>query len=185
MQKEHAKKFTVVISMITLSLVMTTVVIANTNQPQNTVQERFLLPAAGSNLDSSARPVLPQSFSITVNGHEDADVVTTVKRGQTIQLGSLVTPMINGVVGDVEITSSLPVCGTVDISLGCTPSGITVSLPTNQRVLSAANLPLTVSVSDSVPPGIYWYSLSVTPLRDQKNVPPSAGYIAAFGIEVQ
>jgi hypothetical protein len=175
-KNKNTKKLVTILPAIALGMLMATILVNNAN---------LMKVDATSNPISTLRPVPPLSFSTTVNGHEKAEVVATVNQGQTVQLDLLATPLISGMSGDVEVYSSLPECGTVNVQIGCTPHGITVSLPSNVRVSSATHLPLTISVSKDMPPGTYWFSIATTPVKDpSKNLPESSGYIEAFAIRI-
>ena len=179
MKNKNIKKLAIILPAIVFSVILGTVF----GSSLSSIKAEATSNPVGYTSHSSVG--LPLSFSTSVNGDEKAEVVTTINRGETTQLDVLATPMINGISGDMEVTSSLPQCGTVNISLGCTPQGITVSLPTSTRVSSSTHVPLIVSVSKDVPPGTYWYSIATTPVKDpSKNLPVSMGYVEAFGIQV-
>ena len=173
--KNNTKKLAAILPLIAFGIIMSTILVTHTT----------LTKAEASPSMLPIRPVLLTSFSTTVNGHEKAEVVTTMNRGEIVQLDILATPKISGISGDMQVYSSLPECGTITIDMGCTPHGITVSLPTSNRVSSTAHVPLTISVSKDMPPGTYWYSLAITPIKDPfKNLPESSGYVDAFAIKV-
>ncbi|MBI1829402.1 MAG: hypothetical protein HY222_03110 [Thaumarchaeota archaeon] len=170
--QNNKTKIATILPMIAFGVIMTAILVSNTTT---------MKAEAASNPGITLRPLPPLSFSTTINGHEKAEVVATVNQGETIQLDVLAIPLISDMSGNIEVSSSLPECGTINVSLGCTPQGITVSLPASTRVSSAAHLSLTISVSKDMPPGIYWHSLATTP---NQNLPESLGYVEAFGIQV-
>ncbi len=163
--QNNKKKLTTILPAIVVGVIMATMF---ANSP-------ILMKAdAIATSTGHPRPLAPLSFSTTINGHENAEIVATVNRGETSQLDVLATPLINGISGNMEVYSSLPQCGTINVSVGCTPSGISVSLPSSSRVSSIAHMPLTISVSKDMPPGTYWYSLATIPINDpSQNLPTS------------
>lgn len=183
-KKSQTTKLAVMMSAITLGVISGMVFLSDTSQAdQEAISESKGLLAGGAGTVIQERS--QQAFSIAVNDKEDAEIVATVNRGETTQLDVLVTPLIDGVSGDVEVYSSLPECGTVNAKVGCIPSGITVSINTGNKVSSPTHLPLAVTVSNDMPTGVYWYSVKATPLEEPtENGPKSAGYIAAFAIKV-
>ncbi|MGI0007720.1 MAG: hypothetical protein ACREAR_06975 [Nitrosotalea sp.] len=177
MKIQNTKKLATILPVFTLGIIMAAIFVG-------------ISPIKAENasyvVGHGARPMPPLAFTTTVNGHDKAEVITTVNRGETINLDISAKQLITGVVGDMTISSSLPECGTVTMSMGCTPQGITTSLPNDRRISSDAHMSLTINVSKDMPPGTYWYSLATVPITDpSQNLPPqSTGYVEAFAIKV-
>ncbi len=130
------------------------------------------------------RQAPPEPFSILVNGHEEPTTIK-VARGETAQINVSISPRLLGIVGDVYVSSSMPVCGIEHPHSKCMPEGITASISEN-RVSSNTDMVLTVNVAKDMPVGTYPYQISAkTTLNvEYQESPVRVGNISVFAIEV-
>jgi hypothetical protein len=98
-----------------------------------------------------------------------------------------VEPRIQGAIGNLEVYSPFPECGSTHVTLqNCVPPGLVASLETS-ALAAAAHVPLSISIPQDYPPGVYTLNVSADTIittPDQKE-PFKVGYIAVFSIEVE
>lgn len=148
---------------------------------ENSYQKQFSVIPSNHDV-SKHRP--PDVFSISVNGHSESTYVTTIKRGQTVQLDVYVEPKLSGITGNVSFENFGIDCTDYNMPR-CTPHGVTGTFSTN-TVTKPTHLILTLNVPSDFPTGIYTEEViaSTTISEPYQSRPFNDGDIDSFHIQV-